>query len=349
MNGFGPGFAPELRKGIVRQDIDLEAVAWSPAHPRPVALDPMARAILDMIDGRASLQDLADDVHEVVGVERAVAYEQVRRCLATFADAGMLTSSAVQPDVLRTSPFISPMSSCMEASSCTGRVTSLNLELHGHRLRLAFGSHRLARRMRAVMRDHAIDEVAPLAFFLRNPNRRDRHYRLVDRGGFLLGTARRSASALAMLGDHLTALTPVADGFVRLRLRSAISEDGATLFAWPLLYVPELDEAGIRSAGYHVVHRIVVDLRVEDGRLAVPTADRSMSLAAVQRIVVPAPAHVGAPSPAQVAALLADQSVSDDRAAVLSVVASVVQNGTEVATADPRASESLLRALRSLD
>ena len=50
--------------------IGNEAVAWSAIAPEPVYLDAPAALLLQIVDGQATRVDLADDIHEVLGVDR---------------------------------------------------------------------------------------------------------------------------------------------------------------------------------------------------------------------------------------------------------------------------------------
>lgn len=85
---------PVLRDGIERQDIDGEAVVWSPISPVPARLDPVGTVLLDVIDGLASIGEIAADVQEVVGLPYDVAQQQVTHVVRTFNDAKLLTTSS---------------------------------------------------------------------------------------------------------------------------------------------------------------------------------------------------------------------------------------------------------------
>ncbi len=85
---------PELRDGIERQDIDGEAVVWSPVSPVPARLDPVATVLLDVIDGLASIGEIVADVQEVIGLPFDVAQQRVTQIVRTFDGAKLLTSSS---------------------------------------------------------------------------------------------------------------------------------------------------------------------------------------------------------------------------------------------------------------
>ena len=121
---------PELRTDFERRDLGAESVVWSALAPTPTALDPVATVMLDVIDGSASIGDLADDVHAAVGVPLADAQLQVTRVVERFAEAGLLTWStstfsadeAIESQAL----FVSPSTPCAENTSRLGTV-ALNL------------------------------------------------------------------------------------------------------------------------------------------------------------------------------------------------------------------------------
>ena len=75
-------------------------------------LDPVATVMLDVIDGEASIGQLATEVHEEVGVPFDVALQQVGRTVQLFDAAGMLTSSVVAARRRKPSPrrqlFVNP-------------------------------------------------------------------------------------------------------------------------------------------------------------------------------------------------------------------------------------------------
>jgi hypothetical protein len=83
---------PELRGDYLRRDLEGGCVVWSPVSPAPTVLDPVAAVMLDVIDGEASVGQLATEVHEEVGVPLEVARQQVERTVQLFGQAGLLTS-----------------------------------------------------------------------------------------------------------------------------------------------------------------------------------------------------------------------------------------------------------------
>ena len=84
---------PELRTDYVRRDVAGECIVWSPVAAEPAVLDPVATVMLSVIDGEASIGQLATEVHEEVGVPFDVALRQVTQTVQLLDGAGMLTSS----------------------------------------------------------------------------------------------------------------------------------------------------------------------------------------------------------------------------------------------------------------
>lgn len=84
---------PALRPDLLRRDIGHEAVIWSPIRQDPISLDAVARVLLDIIDGHASIAELISDVHEVIGVPREVAAARVHQVVNQLDTAGALTTS----------------------------------------------------------------------------------------------------------------------------------------------------------------------------------------------------------------------------------------------------------------
>jgi hypothetical protein len=335
-----PDFVPALRADLLRCDLGLEAVLWSPARANPVALDPVATVMLGVIDGAAAVADLVADVREVVGLPEDIARSQVWRVLNDLDRGGLLASSVPAPAILPRSLFANPVSSCMESASCTGRVEEVNLEVGGREIRIACHSSSVARRIRRALQEHLIAHRAPLGFMLRSSRRHPRRLVLVDRSGLVIGTASGGRQALAMLGSHLSALLPVPDGGVRLRVRALVQEGRATLCQWPLLFVPPLDEPSVAAAGYAVVDRLAVDLDVATGAMVNlsgpwPSAGATSTAAGhvvataepipVDRLLVAAPAGSALPSAAQLVTDLAAEAIGGEPAEVLAASEAVVR------------------------
>jgi hypothetical protein len=88
---------PHVRPDALLRQYDNEALAWSPTSPAPAYLDPLATLIYQLLDADASVADLVADVHDVVGVPRGIARNQIRRVVAQLDGAALLVSSTEPP------------------------------------------------------------------------------------------------------------------------------------------------------------------------------------------------------------------------------------------------------------
>ena len=101
--------------------------------------------MLDVVDGIASIGDLALDVHEEIGLSLQQAQEQVTRVVEWFARAGLLTSSpsstTADEAITQRGVFIGPVTPCSENESRLGTETLL-LRFGSHTIRIACDSRR---------------------------------------------------------------------------------------------------------------------------------------------------------------------------------------------------------------
>jgi hypothetical protein len=105
---FPDEFVPELRSRSLVRHYGSEAVGWSDTGASPVLLDQIAAVVAQIVDGEATVGDLAQDVHAVLGVGRGIAAAQIRRALAQLDEGELLQTSSVtaaRPDVLDLFPF----------------------------------------------------------------------------------------------------------------------------------------------------------------------------------------------------------------------------------------------------
>lgn len=107
-------FVPALHADFVRRDLGTETVVWSQYRPAPTALDPVAAVMLDVIDGTATVEELAEDVRSEVGVPLDVARAQVERVVDLFDRIGLLQTSDQHEDAVesirRRRLFVNPTS-----------------------------------------------------------------------------------------------------------------------------------------------------------------------------------------------------------------------------------------------
>ena len=127
---------PVLRDDYVRRDVGGQAVVWSPISPYPVAFDSVATVMLDVVDGVASVADLATDVHEALEVDRETALQQVIRVVNAFEGAGLLTSSVerttAEAAITDAQIFVASSTACSENASRT--IASRLLPVHSSAL-----------------------------------------------------------------------------------------------------------------------------------------------------------------------------------------------------------------------
>lgn len=269
------GFVPMLRSDFERRAVGTECVVWSPLAPEPTALDSLAAVMLDVVDGVASIGDLAIDVHEEIGVPIEQARDQVTRIVESFTSADLLTSSpsttTADEAIARRALFLGPDTPCSENASRLGTETLL-LRFGERTIRIACDSRRGARRLRAALGEHLVDgpDDAPLAFVLTAPQGLVRKHRLVDRSGFVLSESRGLDTGLRALASHLTAFLPPAPGTVRIRVRAVVSGDRTVVCLAPLLYWPAIDEGVLDRAGFQVIDRLALDVDLGTGLVTNP-------------------------------------------------------------------------------
>jgi len=92
IGGYPPDYVPTVEPGLLIEEAGNDAVAWAAESRRPTYLDPVAEVILSVIDGHATVADLADDIEDVFEVEREVAVGQLARVLRLL-DVGRLIDS----------------------------------------------------------------------------------------------------------------------------------------------------------------------------------------------------------------------------------------------------------------
>lgn len=86
-------WSPAPKADLLEQPMGNEAVVWSPIRRRPAYLDPLARLLLTIFDGRSTTAEIIDDIEEEFSLDREVATNQVMRLLLVLDSAGALESS----------------------------------------------------------------------------------------------------------------------------------------------------------------------------------------------------------------------------------------------------------------
>ena len=88
---------PEARTDLLLRWCGNEAVAWSPQSTLPMHLDAVSALVVQMLDGSTAVADIVTDVHDVLGVPRSVARDQLRRAVSRLDQGGLLTTSTEVP------------------------------------------------------------------------------------------------------------------------------------------------------------------------------------------------------------------------------------------------------------
>jgi hypothetical protein len=272
-------FVPVLRDDFERRVVAGESVVWSPLVDEPTVLDPVATVMLDVVDGTASIAELATDVHEVVGVPMETAQRQVLRVVEEFGQKGLLTSSSSETtadETIANRPlFVSDSTPCAETASNLGTV-QLHLRFDDREYRITCDSRRGARVLREALREHVVDDEhvdasAPLAFLLTAPQGFKRTHQLTDRSGFVLSEGKGLDAGLHALGCHITAFLPPAEGTVRIRARAVVTGDDTTVLClFPHLFFPVVADKDLAAAGVSLVDRFVLDLDPHTGAIVNP-------------------------------------------------------------------------------
>ncbi len=360
-------FVPALRPDIVRRDIGGQALVWSPLAAEPSPLDPVASVMFDVVDGRASIGELASEVHEEIGVPLERARHRVTEIIDRFDRAGLLVTSRGEPPpslaVTGREVFVSTATPCSENASRVGTKT-LNLRFGAQDLRVACDSARGARVLRNALTDHLIDSAddAPLAFVLTAPQGLRRSHELIDRAGFVLSKGRGLETGLRALAAHLTAFLPLASGTVRIRARAVLAGDRTVVCLAPLLFAPVLGERDLSRAGLRIVDRLVLDVDCQTGQVVNPEipwptlADLRSDPGhvgtggrrTVDAVVAASPTiGLGSSAPVDIAAQVAANGLAGSPAELVDAAAALVQHGARMTT--PARLTQLLQELARSD
>lgn len=242
----------------------------------------------------------------------------------------------------------------MEEKSHLGKMVTVNLDIGGTVIGIAC-SRRVARRLRSTMGDFLADPtaVSPLGFLAQSSRRPGGSHVLLDRCGFVLGTATRLEGVVELVLSHLTALVPPRSDVVRLRVRALVTDSSATLCLYPLMFVPTIDSDALQRFGCRVVDRLALDIDPTDLTLVNGLAPwepaphprieaTGMSGQPIRRVVSADPS---APSPAMIAAALGGQSMSEDRETALSTAVAIAASA-ELLHTSARDSEAFTDFLR---
>lgn len=90
-------FVPQVRSGVEVREFGTEVLAWSPVHPRPAFLDPVAAIVMQIVDGEATIDELTQDVHSTLDVPTDIASAQITRSIGLLDDFALLADSVPGP------------------------------------------------------------------------------------------------------------------------------------------------------------------------------------------------------------------------------------------------------------
>lgn len=92
-----PDAAPARRDDLAVVRVDDAIVAYSPVRGRAACLDPLSAAVFECLDGSVTLAELADDLAEVVGSDRAEAHDYLVRAVDGLRHLGLLADGDGDP------------------------------------------------------------------------------------------------------------------------------------------------------------------------------------------------------------------------------------------------------------
>lgn len=150
-------------------------------------------------------------------------------------------------------------------------MTSIDLCIGSQDIRVS-ANRRVTSLLQEALPDRVVvDKEAPIGFQVRTDGRLRRRHTVVDRCGFVLGSARHAGTAASILLSHLTALTEPAPTRVRIRARALLHRGEAILCLYPLLFVPPLDEGALIAEQCSLLDALAFDVDASTGRLVRPT------------------------------------------------------------------------------
>ena len=91
------GLRPERRPDVEAVDVDGELVLWDPALHKVHRLDPLGSVLWPLLDGDASLGELATDAADVWEIPREQALDGLVTLYQQLEAGRLLTSSEVPP------------------------------------------------------------------------------------------------------------------------------------------------------------------------------------------------------------------------------------------------------------
>jgi pyrroloquinoline quinone biosynthesis protein D len=101
-------YVPQKRASVVQRDLGTEAMLYDPDEDRVVRLNPTARRIWELCNGRNSVDTIAAQLRDEFALDSGVDLRaDVVEAVVSFAASGLLTS-AVGPSDFAAEHAISP-------------------------------------------------------------------------------------------------------------------------------------------------------------------------------------------------------------------------------------------------
>ena len=216
-------FVPTLHDDFVRSHIADQCVVWSPSAAEPTALDTLATVMLDVVDGEATMGQIATEVHQEIGIPLETAQRKVKEIVDGYDRVGLLTSStgaaSAAHAIAQRELFLAGSTPCSENASRLGTDDPRPASSVLGRSAVACDSRQRARacsrrvdRPRRRGRRYRGSEETPLAFVLTAPQGFKRTHQLVDRSGFVLSEGRGLETGLAPAGQPPHGVPPTGPG-----------------------------------------------------------------------------------------------------------------------------------------
>ncbi|MGI8875108.1 MAG: PqqD family protein [Egibacteraceae bacterium] len=95
--GIGPAFVPRPRPTVVGVELDGEAVLYSEHDGSLHLLDPVATAVWNVLDGEATLRELAGELADAFEAEPGVVERDVVELVRGLGARGLLAGVAADP------------------------------------------------------------------------------------------------------------------------------------------------------------------------------------------------------------------------------------------------------------
>lgn len=86
---------PRVAQDVLVHQYEDGMIAWSPRSRQFIALEGVTELLFQILDGSGTVDEVASDVQDVVGVPKTVALGKLRQTLEVFGTAGLLDGDPV--------------------------------------------------------------------------------------------------------------------------------------------------------------------------------------------------------------------------------------------------------------